>query len=235
MKKYSSLLFACFIAWLLVGCSSKTSSEKQSDIRPIPVIFDTDMGNDVDDALALDILYKSMDKGDINLLALMLNKKGEGAAKFLDIMNTWYGYPQLPIGIAKNIEDGNENTNYAQSVCDLNLFPTTLTDYANLPDAHILYRKLLAAQPDHSVVIISTGFSTNLARLLDTPADEYSDLNGKELIKQKVKYMSLMAGAIKMADHREFNIIQDLPAAQKLFAECPVPLVTSQNLLLGVT
>jgi len=39
-----------------------------------------------------------------------------------------------------------------------------------LPDAHTLYRKILAKQPDSSVTIISIGFSTNIARLLLTGA-----------------------------------------------------------------
>ena len=43
-------------------------------------------------------------------------------------------------------------------------------------------------------MIAQVGFSTNLARLLDTGADEYSTLSGIELVKRKVKLLSLMAG-----------------------------------------
>jgi hypothetical protein len=65
---------------------------------PAPVIFETDMGNDVDDALALDMLYKYMDQGRINLLAVNSNKNNGYSAAFIQLMNNWYGYPGIPVG-----------------------------------------------------------------------------------------------------------------------------------------
>lgn len=194
------------------------------------VIFDTDMGNDVDDVLALDMLYKYMDAEKINLLAIMTNKNGAGSARFLDIMNTWYGYPNIPIGIVRNGAKCDNTNNYAQIVSDMKvdgkpMFRTTVPDVTKLPDAEKLYRKVLARQPDHSVVIISTGFSTNLARLLDTKGDAYSPLSGRELMARKVQYLSLMAGSFKGLT--EYNVVTDIPACAKLFAESPVPIVTS--------
>src|SRR5690554_1064831 len=74
------------------------------------------------------------------------------------------------------------------------LFPRSLNNYTGLPEAHILYREVLAQQPDNSVTIVSVGFSTNLARLLDTPPDDFSPLTGKELVAKKVKLLCTMAG-----------------------------------------
>jgi hypothetical protein len=51
------------------------------------------MGNDIDDALALDMLYKYMDAGKVDLLAVCVNKEGYGPVEYVDMMNTWYGYP----------------------------------------------------------------------------------------------------------------------------------------------
>ena len=62
------------------------------------VIFETDMGNDVDDALAIDMLYKYNRQGRINLMAVMLNKEGEFPPKYIDLLNTWYGQKRIPIG-----------------------------------------------------------------------------------------------------------------------------------------
>ncbi|MGP1477517.1 MAG: nucleoside hydrolase [Phocaeicola sp.] len=233
MKWKISLVICCMLTVLFTACGSKKQNQERIGQMVEPkdaatlVIFDTDMGNDVDDALALDMLYKYQDAGKIKILAIMTNKCEDGSAKFLDIMNTWYDYPDIPIGVCRNGADCSKGPNYALSVCMMNLFPTTIKDYNALPDAEKLYRQILSAQPDGSVVIISTGFSTNLARLLDTQADEYSKLTGKELLAQKVKYMSLMAGAFKMAEHTEYNIIMDIPAAKKLFAESPVRIITS--------
>ena len=47
-------------------CSVATAQERE----PQAVIFETDMGNDIDDAMALDLLFKNMDQGNINLLAV---------------------------------------------------------------------------------------------------------------------------------------------------------------------
>lgn len=233
MKQKIFFVMFCMLTVFFTACGSKKQNQKETEQTALPkdsttlVIFDTDMGNDVDDALALDMLYKYQDAGKIKILAIMTNKCEDGSAKFLDIMNTWYGYPNIPIGVCRNGADCSKGPNYALSVCNMNMFSTTIKDYNVLPDAEKLYRQILSKQPDHSIVIISTGFSTNLARLLDTPADEYSKLTGKELLAQKVNYMSLMAGAIKMTEHKEYNIIEDIPAAKKLFAESPVKVITS--------
>jgi inosine-uridine nucleoside N-ribohydrolase len=77
------------------------------------------------------------------------------------------------------------------------------------------------------VVIISTGFSTNLARLLESGPDKWSSLSGKELVAQKVKYLSLMAGRFDNPKYAEYNVVKDVAAAKTLFAVCPVPIVTS--------
>ena len=50
-------------------------------------------------------------------------------------------------------------------------YPHDLRLRQSAHDATAVLRETLAAQPDHSVVIAQVGFSTNLARLLDSPAD----------------------------------------------------------------
>ena len=223
----------------LLALSSCTSSGKQQKTEVASnaekIILETDIGNDVDDALALDMLYKYLDAGDIDLLGIMINKEGIYPAEYTDIMNTWYGYPQIPIGILHNGADcENDATNYAKAVCLIQkdngepAFKRSLKgDYNQLPEAPALYRKLLAQQPDSSVTIISVGFSTNLARLLDTPADEYSSLTGKELVAKKVKLLCTMAGCFNNPELYEYNVVKDIPAAKKVFTEWPTTLVTS--------
>jgi len=203
-------------------------------IEPMRVIFETDMGNDVDDALALDMLYKYADIKKIKLLAVMLDKEGTKPAEFVDILNTWYGYPHLPIGIIHNGPDcENDATNYAKVVCSMKgndgkpLFRRSLKNYDTLPEAHLLYRKLLAKQPDHSVTIIATGFSTNLKRLLDTEADKYSPFNGRELVSRKVARLIMMAGNMNDDNFHEYNVVKDVPAAKAVFETWPTAVVTS--------
>ena len=223
---YAFVVSACVL--ILSGCagSEKAASDK------INVIFETDIGNDIDDALALDMLYKYHEMGKINFVGVMLNKCHPAPAEYMDIKNTWYGYPEMPVGV---VRDGSIDKNglYAQRVVDLKnedgtpMFKRSHSDYDKLPDAHILYRKLLAEMPDNSVVIASVGFSTNLARLLETPADKYSKLTGAELVKKKVKFLSAMAGDLREGNRVEYNVRYDIPAAQKVFHEWPTPVVIS--------
>lgn len=234
MRK-SKLYLIGLLVWALSSCTSK----KQQIAEVIPnvpkIILETDIGNDVDDALALDMLYKYLDEKKIDLLGITLNKEGTYPAEYTDIMNTWYGYPQIPIGIIHNGADcENDATNYAKAVCLIrkdngeSAFKRSLEgDYNQLPEAPALYRKLLAQQPDSSVTVISVGFSTNLARLLDTPADRISPLTGKELVAQKVKLLCTMAGCFNNPDLFEYNVVKDIPAAKKVFSEWPTTLVTS--------
>ncbi len=198
------------------------------------IIFETDLGNDIDDALALDMLYKYQDASDIELLGIMLNKEGTPPPEFTDIMNSWYGYPEIPIGIIHNgVECEHDASNYAKCVSLMEnengepKFQRSLNNHTALPEAHLLYRELLVKQPDHSVTIVSVGFSTNLARLLDTPADEFSKLTGQELVARKVKLLCTMAGCFNNPEWYEYNVVKDIPAAKKVFSEWPTMLVTS--------
>lgn len=220
------------ILGLLVSAGCDNAQIKKSD--GLNIIFETDIGNDVDDAMALDMLYKYLDQGKINLLAVTINKDGLAPVEFMDIMNTWYGYPDIPVGMIRNGADCETDAiNYAKAVVNLKkedgtpMFARSHGDYDKYPDAHVLYRKILADMPDNSVTIVSVGFSTNLARLMDTPADEYSPLTGKELVAKKVKLLVTMAGHTSDVNFHEYNVFKDPPAAKKVFEEWPTKVVTS--------
>lgn len=234
MIKNALLLMNLTFLALLLGCASKERQGDDTVTGTRKIIFETDMGNDVDDALALDMLYKYLDAGEIDLLGIMLNKEGESPVIFTDIMNNWYGYPAIPIGVVREGADSEHDAvNYARCVALLEndkgepMFDHSHIEYPELPEAHDLYRELLAGQPDSSVVIVSVGFSTNLARLLDTPPDEFSPLTGKELVAKKVKYLSNMAGCFNVPEQHEYNIIKDISAAQKVYEEWPTAIITS--------
>ena len=198
------------------------------------VIFETDMGNDVDDALAIDMLYKYNKQKRINLMAVMLNKEGEFPPKYIDLLNTWYGQKRIPIGVSPRADKSLvAGTNYTQVVCEKldekgkPLYKRSIKDYSKLLSAVKLYRKLLAKTEDASVTIVSVGFSTNLALLLDTKADEYSPLTGKELVAQKVKRLVTMAGHIENPKYAEYNVVNDVAACQRVFNEWPTPIYMS--------
>ena len=231
-RNVNLLIFVLIIT--LSSCWSNTKVDSNRDLGPLKIIFETDIGNDVDDALALDMIYKYLDTNKIDLLGIMINKEGEYPVIYTDIMNTWYGYPDIPIGVVRNgANSEHDAVNFAKCVSLLEndlgepMFNRSGVDYTKVPEAHDLYREILSKQPDSSVVIISVGFSTNLARLLETTADEFSPLNGKELVAKKVKYLSNMAGSFNNPDHYEYNVAKDIDAAKKVFEEWPTNIIIS--------
>jgi inosine-uridine nucleoside N-ribohydrolase len=216
-----------FLFFLLLSCFVTISTAE-----PVRVIFDTDMGNDVDDALALAELHAFETRGEAQLLAVTITKDNRWAPVFVDLLNTFYGRPDIPIGLVKNGKTPDDG-NYTRPVSTAKapdgsvLYQHDVTADTNLPDAVSLLRKTLAAQPDSSVVIVQVGFSTNLARLLDSGPDDVSPLNGRDLAERKVRLLSIMAGEFRAGHRAEYNITNDIPAAQKLFREWPGPIVTS--------
>lgn len=221
----------------LVGCKNNKASQGEvvkQETNKISIIFETDMGNDVDDALALDMLYKYLDADKIDLLAISTNKESEYSAGYIDIMNTWYGYPNIPVGVIR--EDASKTDNdpvFVKAACELEVdgkpaFERTVKQHSDFPSSVPLYRKILAAQPDSSVVIVSVGFSTNLIQLLDTQGDEFSPLSGKDLVAKKVKFLSTMLGRF-VDENPEFNVICDIPSAQRLIQEWPTEIVVSPH------
>lgn len=179
---------------------------------PVPVIFDTDMGNDIDDALALAMLHALESRGEAKLLAVTVTKDNPWAPRYVSAVNTFYGRGAVPIGMCK---DGvtREEGKYNRQTIEKGPFPYG----QKFEDAVELLRRTLEKQKDGSVVMIQVGFSTNLAKLLE---------RDKDLISRKVKLLSIMAGNFRDT-WSEYNIKEDLAAAQKLVAEWPTTLVWS--------
>lgn len=201
--------------------------------EPTRLIFDTDMGNDVDDALALGVIHSLQTRGECELLAVTLTKDHDLAAPFIDMVNTFYGRSDIPIGVVRSgitPDAGKFLPLAAQKDGDKFRYPRDLMSGKDAPVAVGLLRKILAAQPDGSVILVQVGFSTNFVQLLDSVADDQSPLNGKDLITKKVKLLSIMAGAftpINGKRHLEYNVVKDIPAAKRLATEWPTQVVYS--------
>ncbi|MBI2425391.1 MAG: nucleoside hydrolase [Candidatus Hydrogenedentes bacterium] len=200
---------------------------------PIPIIFDTDMGNDVDDALALGVIHALQDRGECELIAVTITKDEPLSAPYVDLVNTFYGRGGVPIGVMKGgvTPEPSKFTVLAnEKNGDAQRYPHDLVSGNDAPDAVAVLRQALAAQADRSVVIAQVGFSTNLARLLDSGTDAASPLTGMELATIKVRMLSVMAGAFAPIDgktHLEYNVVLDIPAAQKLAKDWPTPIIWS--------
>lgn len=192
--------------------------------RPVSVIFDSDMGPDYDDVGAMALLHAFADSGKVKILATVASTKYEGVAAVFNVLNTYFNRPHLPIGVPKGEALTLRDWQHWSDTL-LATYPHKIKSNSELPNAVSLYRKILSAQPDGSVTIITVGFFTNLANLLQSGADQYSTLSGRELVRKKVKSLISMAG--RFPSGKEFNVEKDAAASQVVFANWPTPVLLS--------
>lgn len=228
----------CLLAGILVVAGrgySQGAGKETAPTRPVPVIFDTDIGNDCDDVLAMAMLHSLASRQEVDLLAVTITKDHPLAARYVSALNQYYRRPGIPIGVVRDgktreagkflpLVERQENGKY--------LYPVgpTLGKPAGVPDAVTVLRRTLAMARDQSVSVVQVGFSTNLARLLESPADALSPLAGVDLVKAKVKELSIMAGAFQKIDgkiHKEYNVVEDIASCRKLAEKWPTPIYWS--------
>jgi len=218
-----------FVCWLVAICTLLTALSGAA--APARIIFDTDIGNDVDDVLALCVLHALQTRGECELLAVTITKPDELAGPFVDAINTFYGRPGIPIGYThlKLHNDPSKFLLLAETKDGANLrYPHQLKRSSDAPEATALLRKVLSEQPDHSVTLVQVGYFSNLAALLETAGDGSSPLAGHELVRQKVKLLSVMAGGFSPKRHDlEYNVTQDLAASKRMVPNWPTPIVWS--------
>ena len=184
---------------IIIGVTTSCSSNKKSDVikgtqpnnGPIKVLFDTDIGGDWDDIGALAVLHSFANSGEVEILAMGVSALGHTAKwgpSCVDAVNTYFNRPDIPIGICEvgiNYPDSRFNRQISEE------FPNEIDTLYN---AAKLYRKVIAQQPDTSVVLITVGYFENVAELLNSTADASSDLSGVELVNKKVKIWVCMGG-----------------------------------------
>lgn len=171
------------------------------------------MGSRIGDALALALLFGLDGKAEARVASVSVSVPSLKSAAFCETIVRFYTARELPIGMAtggKPFPDtpmltvplGKKNSEgalvYAPHIRKLN----------DTADVRALIRNALTAQQDQDSVAVLTGPATNLAAVLD--------LHGaKDLIARKVRLLSVV----------EPGIQADIPAARKLFAEWPTPVV----------
>ncbi len=220
MKK-STLIIFFFSAWMIAAyypCAA------QKTINKIKIILDTDIGPDYDDVGAMAVLHAMADSGKIQILGTFSSNRDSLVVPTIEVLNTWFGRPEILTGSPK--KEGvsiSSSQHWPDSL--VSRFPHKIKSSRLAPDAVAGYRQILAAQPDHSVTIVTIGFLTNLSNLLQSQPDQVSQLNGKELVAKKVKRLVSMAGGFPSG--KEFNIYMDSPASKYCFENWPTEIVFS--------
>jgi len=231
-----------FLALALAGGSLVAAAE------PVKVIFDTDMLTDFDDVGALACLHAMADAGECELLATVSCTRGNASVAAIEVINGYYGRGDLPVGCAKEIgvlgaharatvkvdpksplgeKGGGDGGHYKyrKLAADYPAWVKHL-DSDTAPDANEVYRRILAAQPDRSVVICSVGFLTNLRRLLETKGDAFSPLDGRALVAKKVRRWVAMA--LKYPKGKEYNSMMDPESSRIVLETWPTEVVVSE-------
>ncbi len=201
---------------------------------PVGIVFDTDMGNGIDDALALALLYGFDGKNEARVVAVSVSKPNLKAAAFTEAVGRFYagavsgafgGFGRtLPIGLATTGPMREDTPMLTVPLAKRNADGAPVYNHGihklnDTAEVRALIRNSLTAQHDQNAIVVLAGPATNLAALLELPG-------AKEIIARKVRFLSVMGGAYPDGEP-EFNIKADIAAAKKLFAEWPTPLVAS--------
>ena len=212
------ILLLLLVTWNLISCITPPKPEPSVPIR---IILDTDIGPDFDDVGAVTVLHAMADSGKVEILGIMACNKDSLVVPTIDVLNTYFGRPAIPVGAPKSngVKIGS-NQHWPDSI--IANYPHQILSTNDAPDAVAQYRKILSTQPDGSVTIVSIGFITNLSNLLLSPADQISNLNGTDLVARKVKKLVSMAGWFPKG--KEYNVYMDSTASKYCFEHWPTPV-----------
>lgn len=189
--------------------------------RERPLIVDLDMGSDVDDVCALSMVCAFDKLNLVDLKGVGLSVLGENDANisatrgFLKNANL---SKTVPIG--KNCSTNYDTSQYWDQMGGSGDSKTEVYDAVKL------YRKILAESPNR-VDIITTGYLTNIEGLLKSQADEYSNLNGIDLVREKCGQLYITGGAIDVngLDNNFFVVSEAVQSSRYVNDNWPLTLV----------
>lgn len=201
---------------------------------PVGVILDTDMGNGIDDALALALLYGLDGKNEARVVSISVTKSNLKAAAFCEVVSRFYAGAvsgafgafgrTLPVGLSDSGWMAEDTPMITAPLARKNaegapVYEHGIRKLTDTAEAPAVIRNAFTSQYDQNSIVVLTGPATNLAAVLRLPGV-------KELIASKVRMLCLAGGSYPDGPP-EFNMKSDIAAAKKLFAEWPTPIVAS--------
>ena len=214
-KKLFGLPLSLFVAVIAIGIASCSSTKqvvnnapsvpKAQKAEPINLILDADFGSSTDDLFALMMINHFMDEGRVDLKGIIVDREGAKNAGVVDIFNTYYGHPNVPVGLERNGVKNPRCFIPYNGICDLKdvhgnpMFKRSF-DENKCMEGYKLYRKLLSEAKDKSITVVAIGFMTTIAQLFESGADEYSKEKGVDLFGKKVKAVYIQSGRFEAGD-----------------------------------
>jgi purine nucleosidase len=177
--------------------------------RPVPIIFDTDIGDDIDDALALALALQSpeLDVRAVTTVIDDVESRTRLAWKELGL----YNRRDIPLatGASEPLLDPvrNNKSRQYEVLTASDEFPAAARKHAAQLIIEILMRS------PEKITLVPVGPLTNIALALKT----------EPAIKQKIERIVMMGGAFYPA-RAEYNILRDRIAAEIVFRS-GVPVV----------
>ena len=193
------------------------------------VFFDTDFAT-IDSVLALGLLYGLQGKNNCRVAIVTVSRPNLAVVGFADAVERFYRGPAgnfaqvPPVGMATAGSPGETSPAFVEpfrkkSPDGTLVYRNEVRSVIDTGDPNTLIRNYLEAQYDGSAFFVLSGPATNLAAALAFPGL-------KETIAAKVKYLVIAGGAFP-SGAPEAHIKADIPAARKVFAEWPAPIVAS--------
>jgi hypothetical protein len=178
------------------------------------IIIDTDLSLWWDDATAIGMANVFQEQRRIQILAVMSDVKNPVASAALDAIDTAYGHSRIPVGVVADSSANTAKHGYSDVLAEE--LPHAIRNSSQAQPTVPLYRRVLAAQPDHSVTIVAIGGDTNLAGLLRSRPGQGSSLPGRVLVQTKVKRLVIEDGLFPTGGPPFTNELIDVAATKQL-------------------
>jgi len=222
--------------FFLTNCSNNKNNKNKIN-EPVSIILDTDIQGDWDDVGAMGMLHALADSGEIKILATVASNLSPLVVPCIDVINTYYGRPDIPIGAPKTDGVTQDSRELQWPDHFVNNYPHKYKSNKDAPDAVAVYREILSKQKDSSVIIVSIGFLTNLKNLLLSGPDTFSSLSGRDLVAKKDKHWVAMAGGFPR--YKETNVRRDSASSYYVINNWPTSVIFSgfeigSNVLTGL-
>lgn len=182
------------------------------------------MLRDCDDAAALAVLLNLERAGRCEIAGMAVSSKHPYSSVAVNVINTYFGRSGILIGAPKNGRGV-----YRTDSCFLDRlaeeFPHALPCNDAAPNAIDVYRNVLSKADEKEIILVTIGYMTNVADLLRSGPDRWSELDGKTLIQRKVCRWICMGGNFPIDNAtNNVNFTRDMPSAFEAISKWPSDL-----------
>jgi len=188
--------------------------------QAVGICFDSDLGNTIDDALTLAMLFGLQGKTEDRVISVSTTKNSLEAAIFSDILVRFYtGVPEqatgfgggaMSIGLTLTGKMAASNPMIEAVVPDKK-YSRGISKMNETADPVAVIRNALSSQQDQNAIVVLTGPAINLAAMLKLPMCV-------QFITKKVQKLVIGADAATLSD---------IPALRAVLADWPTPIAVA--------